>query len=111
MREHYETFVAEVDGLPQFVKDEFAAYLDCGILACGFLRLTCEGCARDTLVAFSCKRRGICWSGLEGSAGFCAGRGVGSAVARVARKTGGVCGAVFAGTLRGRMPIRANYAF
>ena len=60
VREHYETFVAEVDGLPQFVKDEFAAYLECGILACGFLRLTCEGCARDTLVAFSCKRRGIC---------------------------------------------------
>ena len=24
------------------------------------MRLTCEGCARDTLVAFSCKRRGIC---------------------------------------------------
>ena len=62
---HYETFAAEVEraatgALPQFVKDEFDAYLDCGILACGFLRLTCEGCARDTLVAFSCKRRGIC---------------------------------------------------
>jgi len=49
-----------LSGLPHFVKDEFAAYLECGILACGFLRLTCEGCARDTLVAFSCKRRGIC---------------------------------------------------
>lgn len=60
VRGHYETFVAEVDGLPQFVKDEFAAYLECGILGCGFLRLTCDGCARDTLVAFSCKRRGIC---------------------------------------------------
>ena len=65
VREHYETFAAEVEhvcttGLPQFVKDEFNAYLDCGILAHGFLRLTCDGCARDTLVAFSCKRRGIC---------------------------------------------------
>ena len=67
VREHYETFAAEIErhtggsaGLPQFVKDEFAAYLDCGILAHGFLRLTCDGCARDTLVAFSCKRRGIC---------------------------------------------------
>jgi hypothetical protein len=66
VREHYETFAADVDsvsagaGLPQFVKDEFDAYLDCGILAHGFLRLTCDGCARDTLVAFSCKRRGIC---------------------------------------------------
>ena len=60
VQQHYETFAAEVTGLPQFVKDEFNAYLDCGILANGFLRLTCEGCARDTLVAFSCKRRGIC---------------------------------------------------
>ena len=66
VRQHYETFAAEVEhaatgaGLPQFVKDEFEAYLDCGILACGFLRLTCDTCARDTLVAFSCKRRGIC---------------------------------------------------
>ena len=46
--------------LPQFVKDEFNAYLGCGILANGFLRLTCDTCARDTLVAFSCKLRGIC---------------------------------------------------
>ena len=66
VRQHYESFAAEVEhaatgsGLPRFVKDEFDAYLDCGILAHGFLRLTCEGCARDTLVAFSCKRRGIC---------------------------------------------------
>ena len=66
VREHYATFAAEVDsasggtGLPRFIKDEFAAYLECGILAHGFLRLTCDGCATDTLVAFSCKRRGIC---------------------------------------------------
>ncbi len=64
VREHYETFAAEVEQagavLPQLVKDEFDAYLDCGILAHGFLRLTCDGCARNTLVAFSCKRRGIC---------------------------------------------------
>ena len=65
VREHYATFAAEVDnasgaGLPQFVKDEFDAYLDCGVLANGFLRLTCDGCARNTLVAFSSKRRGIC---------------------------------------------------
>ena len=64
VRTHYETFAAEVDAhgtsLPQFVKDEFASYLECGILAHGFLRLRCEHCARDTLVAFSCKRRGIC---------------------------------------------------
>ncbi len=64
VREHYESFAAEVEAqgtsLPPFVKDEFDACLECGILANGFLRLTCDGCARDTLAAFSCKRRGIC---------------------------------------------------
>jgi hypothetical protein len=64
VRAHYETFAAAVEAqgasLPRFVQDEFDAYLDCGILAHGFLRLTCDTCARDTLVAFSCKRRGIC---------------------------------------------------
>ena len=40
--------------------DEFDAFLACGILAHGFLRLRCNGCAEEKLVAFSCKRRGIC---------------------------------------------------
>lgn len=30
-------------GLPDYVKKEFYAYLDCGILAKGFLRLQCAG--------------------------------------------------------------------
>ncbi len=30
--------------LPQFVKDEFDAFLECGILARGFLRLRCGDC-------------------------------------------------------------------
>ena len=69
VRAHYETFAAEVEqatgtGLPQFIKDEFEDYLECGILAHGFLRLTCDTCARDTLVAFSCKGRGFCPSCL-----------------------------------------------
>ena len=46
--------------LPQFVKDEFDAFLECGILAHGFLRLRCGDCGHDKLVAFSCKRRGFC---------------------------------------------------
>jgi hypothetical protein len=45
--------------LPQFVKDEFDAFLECGILAHGFLRLRCAGCGHEKVVAFSCKRRGI----------------------------------------------------
>ena len=46
--------------LPQFVRDEFDAFLECGILAHGFLRLRCADCGHDKLVAFSCKRRGFC---------------------------------------------------
>ena len=45
--------------LPQFVKDEFEAFLECGILAHGFVRLRCGECGHDKLVAFSCKRRGL----------------------------------------------------
>jgi hypothetical protein len=46
--------------LPQFVKDEFDAFLECGILAHGFLRLHCGDCGHGKLVAFSCKRLGFC---------------------------------------------------
>jgi len=65
VQEELETFLAQVEaqtgaGLPQFVKDEFEAYLECGILAHGFLRVRCAECAQEKLVAFSCKRRGFC---------------------------------------------------
>ncbi|MBM3345479.1 MAG: transposase [Betaproteobacteria bacterium] len=65
VREHLETFLAEVQartgtGLTEFVKDEFEAFLECGVLAHGFLRVRCAGCAHEKLVAFSCKRRGFC---------------------------------------------------
>jgi len=46
--------------LPPFVKRELRAFLACGILERGFLRVHCGGCGRDALVAFSCKGRGIC---------------------------------------------------
>jgi len=46
--------------LPQFIKDEFDAFLECGILAHGGPRLRCADCGHDKLVAFSCKRRGFC---------------------------------------------------
>ena len=65
VQEQLDTFLAQVEaqtgsGLPEFVKDEFEAFLECGILAHGFLRLRCAGCAHEKLVAFSCKRRGFC---------------------------------------------------
>ena len=65
VQEQLETFLAQVQaqtgsGLPAFVKDEFEAFLQCGILAHGFLRVRCAECAHEKLVAFSCKRRGFC---------------------------------------------------
>ncbi len=46
--------------LPQFVEDEFDAFLECGTLAFGSLRLRCGDCGHDKLVAFSCWRCGFC---------------------------------------------------
>ncbi len=65
VQQHAATFFAQAEAeagadLPQFVKDEFDAFLECGILAHGFLRLRCGDCGHDKLVAFSCKRRGFC---------------------------------------------------
>ena len=65
VQQHAQTFFAQTEeatgaSLPQFIKDEFDAFLECGILAHGFLRLHCGDCGHDKLVAFSCKRRGFC---------------------------------------------------
>ena len=65
IQEHAESFFAQVEvksgaGLPEFVKEEFDAFLECGLLAHGFLRLRCDQCAHEKLAAFSCKRRGFC---------------------------------------------------
>ena len=38
----------------------FDEYLKCGRLEHGFLRVQCESCQAEHLVAFSCKRRGFC---------------------------------------------------
>ncbi len=45
---------------PRFIEQELHAFLRCGILAHGFLRLHCDDCGHDRLVPFSCKRRGFC---------------------------------------------------
>jgi hypothetical protein len=45
---------------PRFIEQELRAYLRCGVLAHGFLRLHCDACKLDRLVPFSCKRRGFC---------------------------------------------------
>ena len=59
-----ETFLertrTEEHQLPSHVERELRAYLECGILAHGFVRLRCEQCGASRAVAFSCKRRGFC---------------------------------------------------
>jgi len=61
---HLNTFMAERQAenrpLPDYVVAEFEAYLRCGILAHGFLRLQCGDCKKEHVVAFSCKKRGFC---------------------------------------------------
>ena len=46
--------------LPDRVHREFKAYLKCGCLEHGFLRVRCDKCHFERLVAFSCKQRGFC---------------------------------------------------
>ncbi len=66
VREHLEPFLraaaaaGEGVGLPQFVEREFREFLTCGVLAHGFARVRCDGCAYEHLVPFSCKGRGFC---------------------------------------------------
>jgi len=59
-----ETFLARAERaerpVPRFVERELRAYLRCGLLAHGFVRLRCSACGECRLVAFSCKGRGFC---------------------------------------------------
>jgi len=69
----YRVVAAELDGflaaaeerghpLPSFVVSTFRDFLACGIPEHGFLRVHCDQCGRDRVVAFSCNRRGVCAS-------------------------------------------------
>jgi len=64
LQEHLETFLARARArhriVPRFVERELRGYLQCGILAHGFLRVHCDACGHDRLVPFSCKGRGFC---------------------------------------------------
>lgn len=64
VEQHYPAFrelrAAAGRALPDYVEAEFDAYLKCGRLEEGFLRLRCEQCHAEKLVAFSCKKRGFC---------------------------------------------------
>ena len=64
VEEHYPAFKAHLAAqgstLPRHVAREFEDFLACGRLEHGFLRVACDGCRAEHLVAFSCKRRGFC---------------------------------------------------
>ena len=64
VREYYPAFKAQLaaqgTALPGYVEQEFEDYLQCGRLEHGFLRIRCDSCHAEHLVAFSCKRRGFC---------------------------------------------------
>ena len=64
LAEHLETFLERTRSsdrqLPSHVEKELRAYLECGILAHGFLRVRCEDSAHERVVAFSCQRRSFC---------------------------------------------------
>jgi hypothetical protein len=57
---HYPAFLAQLaaedKSLPGYVQQEFTDFLKCGLLAHGFLRVRCESCHHEKLVAFSCNK-------------------------------------------------------
>jgi hypothetical protein len=61
---HVETFMARQRErgrrVPRFVERELSSFLDCGILARGFLRVHCDACGLDRVIPYSCKCRGFC---------------------------------------------------
>ena len=70
-REHLAGFLRHADEqyarpLPKYVRRAFYRYLRCGLPEHGLLRVRCDDCGHDRVVAFSCKERGVCPS--------CAGR-------------------------------------
>jgi hypothetical protein len=44
----------------EYVEEESRGYLTCGLLCFGFARALCTWCPQRFVVAFSCKRRGVC---------------------------------------------------
>jgi hypothetical protein len=62
--ENIESFLTRQQELgrvvPRFVERELRAFLDCGILANGFVRVHCDICRKDLAIPYSCKHRGFC---------------------------------------------------
>jgi hypothetical protein len=70
VRDNIETLHGAIDDgtlavrIPKHARKELEAYLECGLLCCGFSRLRCSVCGESQLLAFSCKGRGFCPSCL-----------------------------------------------
>ena len=70
----FQLSLAEQDKrLPYYVEREFDEFLRCGRLEHVFLRVVCDDCKHEKMVAFSCKRRGFCpscrsWRMVESAA-------------------------------------------
>jgi hypothetical protein len=67
VKEHLRGFLAAAEEaerpVPAWVRDELEAFLDCGLIEKGAIRVRCRVCGFDRLVAFSCKSRsGLCAS-------------------------------------------------
>jgi hypothetical protein len=65
VQQHAASFTAQTEAstgaeLPRFIKDEFNALLECGILAHGLLRLRCGKCGHDK--ASPARRRRNSWT-------------------------------------------------
>jgi len=69
--DHLETSLASLNaepdakGFPAYGQRAFYDSWQGGVLAHGVLRLGCDTCHKELLLAFSCKRRGCCpsWAG------------------------------------------------
>ena len=57
VEQYYPAFIGQLAAqdrtLPEYVRREFEDFLKCGRLECGFLRVRCERCHDEKLVAFS----------------------------------------------------------
>jgi hypothetical protein len=79
LAENLETFLdrarTEDHALPWYVEKALRDFLACGVLGHGFVRLKCEECGEERILAFSCKGRGFCPS--------CTGRRMADTAARL----------------------------
>ena len=75
MQQHAASFIAHTEvrigvELPRFIKDEFDAFIECGILAQGFLRLRFGSAANSNIHLHGLVLAGVYRCGADGSPAF-----------------------------------------